>query len=781
MADSIVRLRVENSEYDAKIKRATQGLQHMEEACHKAGGTLAVLEKEEKDFVAALGKMETVSRDARGRVNELSTAFVNLSAQYKRLTDEEKKGDYGKALSASLAQLKTRINDAKDELKKINGEINSNGSLLDQLSSKVGLSVGQLTTWGAALGASKLALDVMKDAFFNNEEQLDEWGRTVTGAQSLYQGFLDSLNTGDISGYLERIGAIIAAARDAYDALDNLATYNAFNQVNVEKARTGFTESMADYRSGKGSKADVQNAGAEMKKQLQERQKMENEAYLAEIKRIAKTRGVNEADLRKAMSGSYGNYQQLKSTPMTGVKKTLSTDMDGQSIWLETKVAANQQEKLGAALRRINDTELQSLQALGAQAQRTATEVAQVDKQMARVLSGGKGGSGTGKGKTGKTETPKTEEQLTAEEIKKLTNEYITATDERKEAIRGEIDVLKERQGIIAIMKKDAMEGTVGESVKSAPISNAGAGLDSLKGEKISIPVEPVFNTASIAELTSNIQKELSVSTIGSDLFNALTANLQDSTNISTIIQTCMQAGIDSTEFNVEDLWRKIFNGENIENSVWEDLAESINEKIDEMDIKGIKLKVEGGNVEALTKNTKDASKAAKTAASAFSGIGQAMEAIDDPAAKVIGIVAEAIANIAGSFALALKDTKGGPWEWIAAAIAGTATMISTIAAIKSATGGGGGTEKHAGGGFIGGNSLSGDNLLFPIAGGGLAGLNSGELVLNRAQQNNLATQLGGGVMSNLQLECIMDGEDMRIVLNNGSLRRGKGEYLTAN
>jgi hypothetical protein len=81
-----------------------------------------------------------------------------------------------------------------------------------------------LAGWGAALAAGKVALDVAKDAFFNNEEQLDEWGRVVESSQSLYTGFLNALNTGDISGYLNNISQIVKAARDAYDALDSLGT-----------------------------------------------------------------------------------------------------------------------------------------------------------------------------------------------------------------------------------------------------------------------------------------------------------------------------------------------------------------------------------------------------------------------------------------------------------------------------------------------------------------------------------------------------------------------------
>ena len=109
-----------------------------------------------------------------------------------------------------------------------------------------------------------------KDAFFSNERSLDEWEKTTESAKSVYNGFLDALNTGDISGYLGRINQIVDAARKAYDALDELGTYNAFNQVNVSRDKQRLTNAMADYREGKGSKASVQAASVDVQKNRRE-------------------------------------------------------------------------------------------------------------------------------------------------------------------------------------------------------------------------------------------------------------------------------------------------------------------------------------------------------------------------------------------------------------------------------------------------------------------------------------------------------------------------------
>lgn len=411
MADVITRLKVESNEYDNKLKRASQSLLSMQEAARRTGASMAVAEKEEVKFAQSLGNMQTVARNAKGKLGEMTNALTEISIVYKRMTDEEKKGEFGRALNASIQQLTQRCKDAKTELDEVNKSVTDGtskndafGDIIEKVTGKLGLNIQQLGVLGVTLGTATAAAKVAKDAFFSNEEQLDEWGRITASSESIYKSFLDALNTGDISGFLSRINQIIGAARDAYDALDNLATYNAFNQINVEKTRTGLTESIADYREGKGSKGDVKKAGEALKKELRDRAKMEADAYDAELKRLAKERGVSYADLKNAMSGSYGNYQKLKSVQMTGERVNYNPAIMGGGTTV-TKYAANDQERLGEALRRFNDTELQNLQALGAQAQRTQTEIASVDKQLTRVLSGGGKSGGSGSART-TTTTP---------------------------------------------------------------------------------------------------------------------------------------------------------------------------------------------------------------------------------------------------------------------------------------------------------------------------------------------------------------------------------------
>lgn len=350
----------------------------------------------------------------------------------------------------------------------------------------IGLSMSKFTAVGAAIGAVTGALKVAKDAFFKNEQQLDDWGRVVESSKSIYNGFLNSINNGDISGFLSNINTITEAAKAAYNAMDELATFNAFNQINIQKSRTGMAEAIAGYRMGNTSKEQVQASSEAYKKELQARLEKEQENYNQAVREAAAQRGVPWGNLLQVLEGSYENYQKKKEVQPTGERMvTRGGGMFTSTSYIE-KYAVNSEEKMGEALRSLNDTELDHLQSLGAQAQRTAEEIAQIEKQMARVLngkskgetSGGKTGGGGGGLKNVKVE--QTELQKNQAQINTLTQEYVTLGDvatqqaiARKEAIQGEIHALEKRNNQLKLYAEQAQGKFQGGHVM---MSNLGGG-----------------------------------------------------------------------------------------------------------------------------------------------------------------------------------------------------------------------------------------------------------------------------------------------------------------
>jgi hypothetical protein len=193
------------------------------------------------------------------------------------------------------------------------------------------------------------------------------------------------------------------------------------------------------------------------------------------------------------------------------------------------------------------------------------------------------------------------------------------------------------------------------------------------------------------------------------------------------------------------------------------DFERQVNAMIENLKINPIHIPIE-----TTKKDVKAIAKAASITADVVGSIGDAFNAIEDPAAKVMGTVMQAIASVALGYAQAtVQASSMGPWAWVAFAASGLATMLSTISAIHSATG-------YAQGGIVKGNSYSGDN----IYGGPDAMVNAGELVLSRAQQSTLASQLqNNGSTVNVVGRVV--GEDIFLSADRYARRSGRGSILT--
>lgn len=494
MADVITRLKLDSGEYDSKIKRAVTGLQQMENECRKVGGTLAVLEKDQLDYVKSLGQMQTVATSTRGKLNELAQAYTELRVQYNRLTDEEKKGDFGKALSSSLDQLKTRINNTKTELNSVNVELGNTkqaeqgtASGIEGLTSALGINIKTLAGWGTAIAAGKVALDVAKDAFFASESSVDEWGRTVAASQSLYEGFLTAINNGDISGYLSNIDSIVKAARLAYDELDKLGTMKTIQAPQISKQQTENERIRSMIQTGRyiapqdGRRNAVFN-GREMQtgdkltagqiraleKQLQGgMQKMvqlvgnevdqTGKAINAYYDKLAKTNGMSLQEFKKGTSSweeftkrmqGYEQYKEWDKQARTEFAKQGgrgNVDFDKSNPFTEfrkwgtfrvDKEGDNSYKDLVSLIQQ-RDQQVGQVYSTQAQAYRTMNRAEGVT---VRQIMGGTGGKG------GTTDKTLDDEQQVQKKINDLLKEALTADAERQGEIRQQVAELQKQQ-----------------------------------------------------------------------------------------------------------------------------------------------------------------------------------------------------------------------------------------------------------------------------------------------------------------------------------------------
>ena len=235
---SVAKLKVDSSEFEAKIKRASQGITRLSEDLRQNGKSFADADKEQLAFIKELGKMETVSKDARGRVNELSKAFVDLSAEYKHMTDAEKNSPAGKELAKGLEQLKQRAIESKKELAEFSKQLepqntNNFNTALGELGNRFGINsdlMNTLTTgtvaYTAAIGAAVAIVGKAADAFAKYNTELAK------------QDQITQVTTGLSGGGADRMTDQMRALSDTYK-VDFRDAINAANTLMSQFGETG--------------------------------------------------------------------------------------------------------------------------------------------------------------------------------------------------------------------------------------------------------------------------------------------------------------------------------------------------------------------------------------------------------------------------------------------------------------------------------------------------------------------------------------------------------------
>ena len=684
MADSILRLKVESQEYDNKLKQAAQGLNRYADECRKVGGTLEVVEKETLDYVRAIGQMDTTSRTATGKLAEMKKTFTELSVVYNKMTAEEKQSPFGQALSQSLDQLKVRINDSKTELNEVNQSLVGGGGLKDALNgvaSQFGMNIEQLTKFGGVLGATSVALKTAKDAFFASETNVDNWGRTVAASEGIYDSFLQTLNNGDFSGFLSRIGEVISKAHDAYNALDELNTRMTI--INPERTRLQARSTElkaiirrqgADSEAGVNAKNELRQIEGMLSQAFKTESQLNMNAFKAQVDKKLADAGIKlgkkDYDFLMRTFSSDASFMAMKR----GAKGSQGSDYiaggsydEGSTYKYDTR---NMNQKL---LDLFTDEWRKENSALLNAAFSAKGAAASTMLSDARYLKEGGGRSGGGGGRGGSIKTDQTELQKNQQTINELTQEYVNISDNaneatraRQEEIRQEIQLLEQRNNLLKLYAEQAQGKLQGGDVQTT-----GLGSGSFWGS---------FKDMKIEGLS-------------------------------------------------DDQMEKVRKG-----------------------------------MASMNQTANDSKKSFQGAASAVSAMGNALGSIKDPGVQIMGMIGQAIASIALGFAQAsAKEGKGGIWYWIAATAAGLATMIATISSIHSATG-------YAQGGIVQGNSYSGDNLY----GGPDAMVNAGELVLTKAQQSTLASQLQGGGLQNMNIAGRIKGTDIILSIDRSLKLEGK-------
>ena len=239
------------------------------------------------------------------------------------------------------------------------------------------------------------------------------------------------------------------------------------------------------------------------------------------------------------------------------------------------------------------------------------------------------------------------------------------------------------------------------------------------------IPFQFALNQENVAAVIENLKEQLSRADVGSELFNSLL--------------------------------EKLGNAQLISDSINKGISDNIDGKT------GKKRKKDGDS--PMDK----ASKALGGLNSIAGGLEKMGVELPSEVQNLIGVIEGAMAIIQGVQAIiAITQTTALTANTVALGALTVAMWANVATGLIPGMKTGG--IAHAAQGFVPGNNYS-DNVPLMVS--------SGELILNRAQQGNLASQLEGGAgLGDLNLSAVIRGEQIRLVLNNNGRRTGRGEYV---
>ena len=317
-------------------------------------------------------------------------------------------------------------------------------------------------------------------------------------------------------------------------------------------------------------------------------------------------------------------------------------------------------------------------------------------------------------------------------------------------------EALQRIQKLVAEMNGTIIEMKVVPVITDEDIERS---LREQYGKPIEVPVVPKTTGEAIEQ---EIRVKLAEQNMDADM-----------QTLRTLLETQIKNGIEGIEIPSDTLAQAIMGeGVDIPDEYWSKLQDQFNEELKKMDIDPINIDFKTGKEK--DKKSKggpmdDTKKVVSGLNQVASGLQQMGIELPEGVNQVLGVV-NGLMTIIGGITSIISAAE------VPAQIANTAALWALTEAMWANTffGFSNGGIVHAANGWVGGNSLSGDRVP--------AMLNSGELVLNRAQQGVIANALeGGNAWQNLRLDAVIRGEQIRLVLNNNGRRTGRGEYVQTN
>lgn len=756
--DVITRFKLETTQYDSKIKNAAKELSDFTKTAKSAGRDFDAFTKSQVNAARALGTITTSSTNAKDKAKELVGAFNDVARSYNQLTDAQKKSDFGKAVSDSLTQLQDRIRKTKQEMQGL-----GQGGFLSGIGDKMGGALqvlgGNLMTKGVMMAAGTVTSLVgeIQDAVKQGIELAKQGEGIRVAFERLGRGdILDGLREAT-HGTVTDLELMKAAVKfnDFKLPVEELGTMLAFAQQKAKDTGQSVDYMVDSIVTGLGRKSllILDNLGlsaTEIKDKMKEtgdmtkavgqiiREQMAKAGdYVETAADRAAQANVSLQNKMEELGRKFAPVEEASSQLWTSMKIGILDIIGGPLATLLNQLteAGRLKNQLNAMNRTGSDGQTHTQRVLGALRNYSGNKQDLYNRQMSRYSQ---------------LETQAWQEANSAKQrYTSLTQQGGNAQvqrrlyDQWKEAERRakawQQMAAQYQAGAKSILNPSANTFPVGDVTTPKGGTTTKAEVEAVSGSideqaKKVADLQKAWRAAADDDSRQKLKKEIESAQFALDIMMGKTS------------------GIPAMNYGVENLAGK--NGSGVYQDKYEVAQYDKNNpwKLDDKAMKGVAEEVARIN--------------AKTTASLTKEVGNI--------ASGIGGIFNGIESLGVELPQGMKDVLNGI-QGVVSILTSISTIVTAIQALTAADTiipfSRGGVVRAASGYTVPGNY--GYDAVPAL-------LSSGEVVLNRAQASNLASQLsdnGGGGRGYTPSH--VSGEQIWIALNAFTRRTGKGELVT--
>lgn len=211
------------------------------------------------------------------------------------------------------AQFVGGVRSSSKEMMRMRASIEKGTGILDSFTGGLIKGAMKFASWGAAAAA---AGKVLTDAFMSSEQFADEYRRMQEQANSAYNTFVTSIESGNWSNFFSNMSAAISSARELYDAFDRLGSIRQNDMPLIAKQQ-------AIVKQLRMQIAD-NNLSPRERKSLQKQLEVENKKLTNLRKKEAKAsmdaglKGIEQSLLERGVSKKQAQYLAKKMVSESG-------------------------------------------------------------------------------------------------------------------------------------------------------------------------------------------------------------------------------------------------------------------------------------------------------------------------------------------------------------------------------------------------------------------------------------------------------------------------------